>query len=206
MVVLRLVLFGGLRASFGQGQPVTLPTRKAQALLAYLASPPGRAHPRDKLASLLWGDSREREARTSLGQARYAIRRTLASIEPPIVRLADSAVSLEPDTVDVDVVTFERGVGGGTPETLESAVQLYRGELLEGLAISAPPFEEWLLAERERLRELALEANGLVPAAIQTAVRLLALDPLQEPVHRALMILYATARRRGAALRQYQVC
>ena len=216
MVVLRLVLFGGLRASFGQGQPVTLPTRKAQALLAYLASPPGRAHPRDKLASLLWGDSREREARTSLRQALYAIRRTLASIEPPIVRLADSAVSLEPDTVDVDVVTFERGVGGGTPETLESAVQLYRGELLEGLAISAPPFEEWLLAERERLRELALEANarilahqqatGLVPAAIQTAVRLLALDPLQEPVHRALMILYATARRRGAALRQYQVC
>ena len=216
MLVLRLVLLGGLRASLGQGQQITLPTRKAQALLAYLASPPGRAHPRDKLASLLWGDSRDAEARTSLRHALYAIRRTLTSTQPPIIRLAESTVALEPDTVDVDVVTFERGLAGGTPEALESAVQLYRGELLEGLAISAAPFEEWLLGERERLRELALEANarllahqqatGSVPSAIQTAVRLLTLDPLQEPVHRTLMKLYTAARRRGAALHQYQAC
>ena len=42
--------------------------------------------------------------------------------------------------------------------------------------------------------------------AIQTAVRLLALDPLQEAVHRTLMRLYARQGRRGAALKQYQVC
>ena len=79
MMALRLILFGGFRACLGQGQVVALPTRKVQALLAYLASPPGRAHPRDKLASLLWGDSRDAEARTSLRHAIYAIRRTLAS-------------------------------------------------------------------------------------------------------------------------------
>jgi hypothetical protein len=43
------------------------------------------------------------------------------------------------------------------------------------------------------------------PRPSQTALRLLALDPLQEPVHRALMQLYVEAGRRGAALRQYQL-
>jgi DNA-binding SARP family transcriptional activator/tetratricopeptide (TPR) repeat protein len=216
MVAVRLILLGGFRACLGQGQPVALPTRKAKALLAYLASPPGRAHPRDQLASLLWSDSRDTEARTSLRHALYVIRRTLTSADRAVIQLADESVALDPDLVDVDVVTFERGVREGTPEALESAVQLYRGELLEGLAMSAPPFEDWLIVERERLRELALEANarvlahqqaiGMLSSAIQSAVRLLALDPLQEPVHRALMKLYAAARRRGAALRQYRVC
>src|SRR6185295_6699278 len=42
--------------------------------------------------------------------------------------------------------------------------------------------------------------------AIQTALRLLSLDPLQEAAHRALMRLYARHGRRASALRQYQVC
>src|SRR5207249_4844649 len=75
---------------------------------------------------------------------------------------------------------------------------------------------DWLVAERERLREMAVEAQTRLLAhqtagasserAIQTCVRLLALDPLQETVHRTLMRLYARQGRRGAALKQYQVC
>src|SRR5262249_61423764 len=92
------------------------------------------------------------------------------------------------------------------------AAALYRGELLEGLALQEAPFEEWLLAERERLRELALEAlakllrhrraAGATEAAVQTALRLLVLDPLQEPVHRTLMRLYSQMGRRAGALPQ----
>ena len=67
-------------------------------------------------------------------------------------------VALNPAAVDVDVVEFERQVAEGTPAALDRAAALYRGELLEGLALQEAPFEEWLLAERERLRELALEA------------------------------------------------
>src|SRR5207302_1143034 len=73
-----------------------------------------------------------------------------------------------------------------------------------------------LRAERARLRQLALDglARLLVlrtraadtERAIHAASRLLALDPLQEPVHRTLMRLYARQGRRGAALRQYQLC
>ena len=87
---------------------------------------------------------------------------------------------------------------------------LYQGDLLEGLSVEEPPFEEWLIAERVRLRELALEAlarllaqqrdAGALEQAVQTALRLVALDPLQEPVHRTLMRLYAAARpARGRA-------
>lgn len=91
-----------------------------------------------------------------------------------------------------------------------------QGDLLEGFAVSEPRFEEWLLAERERVRELVLEAlakllahhtrAGSTERAVTTAARLLALDPLQEAVHHALMRLYVRQGRRAAALKQYQVC
>ena len=87
---------------------------------------------------------------------------------------------------------------------------------MEGLTIQERPFEDWLLGERERLHEMALgalarllahqRAVGSTEAAIQSAMRLLTLDALQEPAHRALMQLYVETGRHGAALRQYQLC
>jgi tetratricopeptide (TPR) repeat protein len=82
--------------------------------------------------------------------------------------------------------------------------------------VDEAPFEEWLLAERERVRERAIEAlarllahqmkHDLAAEAIQTAVRLVAVDPLQEAVHRTLMRLYVRQGRRASALHQYQLC
>ena len=125
-------------------------------------------------------------------------------------------VALDPAAVTVDVTAFEGHATAPDPADLARAVALYQGDLLAGLSVRDPAFEEWLAAERERLREMALQtmarllahqrAGGAPEAAIQTALRLLALDPLQEPVHRALMRLYAGLGRRGAALRQYQLC
>ncbi len=102
------------------------------------------------------------------------------------------------------------------PRVLEQAIGLYGGELLEGFQVRAPDFESWVTAERERFRELALEAMtglldhhlsaGAVEPAIRMAARLLAADPLQERVHRTLMELYCRQGRRGAALRQYRTC
>ena len=77
MARLTLTLLGGFRAHLDPGAPLAFPTRKAQALLAYLAMPPGEAHPRDKLASLLWGSTIETTARTSLRQTLYSLRRDL---------------------------------------------------------------------------------------------------------------------------------
>jgi DNA-binding SARP family transcriptional activator len=210
---LRLKLLGGFEARLGA--PLPLPSRKAQALLAYLALSAGRTHPRDKLATLLWGDISQEHARSSLRQALFAIRKALAPVDGALHPETEN-VALNPERVDVDVTEFERQGRVGSPEALQAAADVYGGDLLEGLAVQESPFEEWLTAERERLRELALEVlarlltaqrdQGHTEAAIQTAARLLALDQLQEPVHRTLMRLHAQLGRRGSALRQYQIC
>lgn len=216
MAQLRLTLLGGFHAQLTSGSVVSLPTRKAQALLAYLTLPPGRAHPRDKLAALLWGDLRRPQALSTLRQALFALRRVLMTTDPPGLRLEGGTVGVSPAAITVDVTGFEERAGSDNPDDLARAVALYHGDLLAGLRVQEAPFEEWLLFERERLREMALEtmarllahqrSTGPPEAAIQTGLRLLALDPLQEPVHRALMRLHARLGRRGAALRQYQLC
>jgi DNA-binding SARP family transcriptional activator/tetratricopeptide (TPR) repeat protein len=216
MARLTLTLLGGFRARLDSGVSLALPTRKAQALLAYLAVPAGTAHPRDKLASLLWGGTLETTARTSLRQTLYALRKSLQEANPAPLLLEADTVALDPAAVTVDVRTFEQGVSEVTPVALMEALGLYEGDFLDGLTVQEPPFEDWLLRERERLREMALQAlarllahqrsTGSTEEATQTALRILALDPLQEAVHRALMSLYAETGRRGAALRQYQVC
>jgi DNA-binding SARP family transcriptional activator len=214
MARLSLRLLGGflLRAD---GRPRPLPARKAQALLAYLAVRGGRAHARATLTGLLWADAGERQARQSLRQTMVRLRRALGERPRALVAQGDT-VTLTPAALEVDVTAFEQLVRRGTAEALETAVALYQGPLLDGVHVAASEFEEWLESERARLAELALEAlrrlvdrhikSGRVEAAIQAAARLLALDPLQEEVHRALMRLHARQGRRAAALRQYQSC
>ena len=212
MAAVSLALFGSFKLRTASGATIHLPTRKTQALLAYLATRLGNEQPRDKLTALLWGDRSDAQARDSLRHALTEIRK---AVGPGTLRAEDGGVALDPRGIEVDVVELQRFAALGSPDALEQAASLYRGDLLEGFAIGEPPFEEWLVSERERLRELALEtlarlltfqSKDQIDRAIQTGVRLLALDPLQEPAHRALMRLYARQGRRGAALRQYQLC
>src|SRR5262245_43723040 len=216
MSQLTLKLLGGFEVEGDLGRRLAVPTRKAQALLAYLALTPGQAHLRDKLAALLWPDAAPGAARQGLRQTLFLLRRALGSGEPDRIVMTGEAVTLPAAAVATDVAGFQRAIAEGTPSGLEQAADLYRGDLLAGLGVTAPPFEDWLMSERERLRELALEAlarllahqraSGATAPAIQSARRLLALDPLQETVHRSLMRLYVHLGRRDAALRQYQDC
>lgn len=139
MTKLRLTLLGGFQARIDSGPALSLPTRKAQALLAYLALPPGRAHPRDKLAALLWGGIREESARASLRQALFSIRKALGEAEGHVLRQEAASLSLVPDAVEVDTAVFERLVGEGTREALEQASALYRGDVLTGLVLNEAP-------------------------------------------------------------------
>jgi adenylate cyclase len=114
------------------------------------------------------------------------------------------------------VATFERLIGEGTPESIAKAMTVYRGDLLDGLDVRDPAFEEWLLLERQRLRVLARDAlgvlldrhlaNGTHDSAAAVAHRLLAVDPLREAAHRALMQIYAEQGQTALALKQYQFC
>lgn len=216
MAPLRLVLLGTFEARLDSGSVVSFSRKKAEALLAYLALHIGQMQARDKLAALLWGDASDERARHSLRQVLVTLRQALAGADTTCLVEGADTVSINASAVDVDVAAFEQLATEGTPEALEQATALYRGDLLEGISVQESSFEEWLRTERERLRELAVETFGKLLAhqikagpidhAVQTAVRLLGLDPGQEPVHRALMRLYARQGRRGAALRQYQVC
>src|SRR5215471_1665610 len=213
MAKLQLTLLGGFEARTASGLSLAMSRKKAQMLLAYLAMHPKHTHLRDKLATLLWDDSPAEQARHRLRQTLFAIRQALPS--DPMLLEGDS-VAFAAEAVTVDACEFEQLATSDDLEALERAAALYRGDLLEGISPGSAQFEEWLRTERERLHERALEAFAKLLAhqmkleatelAIQTALRLLGLDPLQEVTHRALMRLYARQGRRAAALRQYQLC
>jgi DNA-binding SARP family transcriptional activator len=213
---LNVTLFGGFGARLGSGRAIVLSRRKAQAILAYLGLRPGGACSRETLMALLWGDVPGDQARHSLRQTLADLRRALPNGPRPPILVKGDSLALNPHRVEVDVAVFERLAARQTRKALERADALYRGDLLAGLTVREFAFEEWLRTERDRLREVALRVlrhllavqisvSDLEPA-VQTAMRLLAIDPMEETVHRALMQLYVRLGRRSAALRQYQFC
>src|SRR5215469_10715790 len=153
MAVAELTLFGGFGVRAPSEGAINLLGQKERALLAFLALPPGMNHSRDKLASLLWSDRRDPQARDSLKHALTRLRQFLQSADSPAIIADRQSVRLDPAAVSTDVAAFERLVSAGTPEAIEKAMTLYRGDLLEGISIRDAAFEDWLLVERQRLRQ-----------------------------------------------------
>jgi TolB-like protein len=214
MADLNLTLFGGFEARRGSGTVVDLPGQKERALLAYLAMSPGDAHPRERLAGLLWSERGDRQARDSLKQALMRLRRCLDAAEGGALRADRQSVALEPAAVSVDVLAFEEFIRDGTINALAQAIAIYRGDLLEGIAIHDQAFENWLLVERQRLRQLLERAladlmaqalaSGDPETAADAARRLLLLDPLSEAAYRTLMEVHATQGQTAQALKLYE--
>jgi DNA-binding SARP family transcriptional activator len=182
------------------GAPLSLDRQKAVALLAYLALT-GRRHGREALAALLWPDLTPERAYAALRQALWALNQALGE---GLIASDRTGVALEPAaTIELDVAAFRARLAaartGPDPlAPLAAAAALYRGDLLEGLELrDSAPFAEWRFFEAEALRaELAgaldqlatvLAERGDHAAAAAAARRRLALDPLHEPAHRALM-------------------
>jgi len=190
MPVLTLSLLGGFQARLDD-RSLTL-SKKAQALLAHLALSPGQTQPRARLAGLLWGDRADEQARNSLRQTLFELRRVLGPAGERCLIADHERVALDPSTLSVDVLELERLTGEDTLAALERAAALYGGELVAGLMVKDPAFEGWLAGERERLHELGLRvlgallarqtAAGLSERAIETALRLLAID--RRPIKR----------------------
>jgi DNA-binding SARP family transcriptional activator len=203
------------------GTPLLLHDQKARALLYYLAAT-GRPRSRDYLASLLWSESLESNARHSLRSSLYHMRQALQA------RGAGEALTAEGDTVFLkliedacDITRFrgllERGSGDAADGVacLEQAVALYRGPLLQGFSVSdAPLFEEWVRAEEMVLRQGYLDAlerllsraesRGAWNEAIAYAQRIVQADPLSEQMQQRLIQLHLHAGAIGQAMRQYR--
>jgi DNA-binding SARP family transcriptional activator len=157
MAPLQLVLLGGFQAR-AAGQEIDIPGRKERALLAFLAMPSGEPRSRDKLAGLLWSDRADSQARDSLKQAIFKLRKALDGVQPGPLFADRDSLRLDQAGVAVDVAEFERLIGEGSIESLNRATALYRGDLLDGLDLRDAAFDDWLLVERQRLRDLAREA------------------------------------------------
>jgi DNA-binding SARP family transcriptional activator len=203
----------GPPAALADGVPLSVDTRKAIALLAYLAVEPGR-HGRESLAALLWPDY-------SPDRARAALRRTLSTLRSALggqwLTVARDAVSLEREGLLLDVDEFRRLAGSTDLADLEQAAALQRGPFLAGFYLrDSVPFDDWQSLQAGTFgRELAavldclaerLAARGETTRAIEHALRRLALDPLNEAAHRRLIELYGAAGDRAAALAQYRDC
>jgi DNA-binding SARP family transcriptional activator/TolB-like protein/Tfp pilus assembly protein PilF len=149
--VIRLRTLGALHLydSEGRESNALLARPKRLALLAYLAlALPRGPHRRDTLISLFWPEQDTERARNALSQSVHVVRRALGA--DAVVSANGDALGLDPRVIWCDAVAFEQALEGGH---VADALDLYRGELLEGFHVpAAPDFERWLDAERARLR------------------------------------------------------
>lgn len=210
---MRIRLFGRFDLGFDGAAIPPLESARAESLIAYLLLEGTSATSRRRLAFLLWPDSTEAQAQTNLRHVLHKVRHRLPEADRHLDITARSLRwrSEAPHWVDVDA--FEQLLAVDTaarPDALREAVDLYTGDLLEGL------FDEWLLPERERLRNRYLDAlaelaglradRGEMAEAIGLTERLLRADPLRETTYQRLMRLHDATGDRARALRAYHVC
>ncbi|HEY7593388.1 MAG TPA: AAA family ATPase [Actinophytocola sp.] len=199
--MLRIRLFGELSADL-DGAPLRLPaSRKACALLAWLALHPG-GHGRSRLAATFWPDVPDSSARASLRSAIWALRAALDDAAEHLIATRD-AVELRGATVDVH--EFDALLAAGRYDRAE---RLGRAELLHHFDA------EWVFDLREeydarRAEVLAglagrAEADGELAAAAEWARRWAALRPLDETAARAVLRLLLATGERAAAVASYR--
>jgi len=223
MDALTITLFGSLQVVHPSGSAPLRLARGSQALLAYLLL---RQHlvPRDVLMDLFWMETPPEQARSNLTSALHRLRQQL---EPDAVTPGTYLISNRSGEVGfnwesthwLDSKTFTEYVrpllrkpiqelSSGEARTLESALTLYRGDLLEGI------YDDWALREREHFRSLYLHcltrltryyaSRQEYAQSILYAQEILRKDPLHEETHRELMRLYAAIGQPAQALRHYE--
>jgi DNA-binding SARP family transcriptional activator len=187
------------------GRPIRMPI-SAQRLVAFL-SLVDRPVPRPRVAGTLWPDTTDGRAMGNLRSVLWRLRRT----GDGVISDADGLLALAARVaVDAhDLVALARSVVDGRgpgPDSLEALAQ--SGGLLPDWS------DDWVLAERERFRQLRLHAletacGRLVRAgefgqAVEVCLAAVAEEPLRESAQRQLINLYLAEGNRIDALRQYE--
>lgn len=223
---LKIRLLGDVSIQYHAAPVKNLASRKAVALLAYLAHT-RRPHPRESLADLLWDARPQTYAMGNLRVVLSSIRKQL----PDFVTITRHTVSFNTDNdAWVDSVALietvhtvqrhyraEKNITAAMAAQLTDAVALYRGDFLAGFHIRhSLGFEEWASLTREQVHHSTLEGlrllvthhaqTGNSSVAIEFVMKLLAIDPLQEETHRTAMRLLALSGQRAAAIKQYHTC
>ena len=214
------------------GQPVTFRSRRALALLIYLAVEEG-FHTRDQLAALLWPDREQTHSRMLLRSAIALLRNGLHTVgfdsecalvlEQDRLRLNRGVIKLDLDMLEEAEQLLERSVGADVPKVediaarLREAIVAYRSDFLGEFTLDdAQNFDEWVTVQRERchwrmhqiFEQLTLQYchEGNRRAAFQFAARWVDHDPLHEPAHARLIQCHIEAGDSTAALRAFEQC
>ena len=195
--------------------PLALSRRKSRALVYYLAEHHGPVS-RDQLLGLFWPDLDRPAAQQTLRTTLHGLRQALGAA----ISADDGALALAPE-VEVDSRVFETSLAASlaaprapASRALAAALDHYQGDFLDGFSLpDAAAFEDWVAAERERLRRLAVrglaalardyEAQGDYALGLATLDRALAFDPLQEDLQREALRLHYLAGDRTGAIRRY---
>ena len=216
------------------GAPLRLRTRKALALLAYLAAE-GGTHRRAELAALLWPESDEKRARATLRSVLADLRSAFGSgdgtdgeyllVDRDSLGLgAGAGVDLDLTELRTAYELARDSTGIARPEgeerrelveRLREGLKAYRGEFLEGFYLDdAPEFDYWASVEREGWRtRLAVVLDGLSGLLLESgeareaaavAERWAAQDPHSEAAHGRLMRTRYALGDRAGALRVYE--
>ncbi|MGY1727828.1 BTAD domain-containing putative transcriptional regulator [Geodermatophilus sp. SYSU D01062] len=205
----RISLLDGFSVHFGERadqEPVGDLPRGVQRLVAHVCLS-GRP-PRATIAGQLWPDVPEEHAHGSLRSALWRLHR----VAPGLVHASGSVLSLaEGVRVDVqELGDWARRVRDPSCPLAEVDVPEVglRGELLPGW------YDDWVLLERERLRQLrmhALEdvatrlaAAGRYGDALQAAYAAVRAEPLRESAHRVVIRVHLAEGNAAEALRAYE--
>ena len=223
--MLQLKLFGSGQATYFGRPLVNFPSQQPHHLLCYLLLHARYPVLRDQLASTFWAENPTSISRKNLRHTLWKLRHSFECVGASLddyMLISDESVAIRrasPYWLDVEVfetaVETCQGVTGtgltaAQAALLSDAVELYTGDLLEGV------YCDWCLYERERLSLLYLTALGKLMAfheasaswerGLAYGARILARDNTREAVHLQMMRLYWLAGDRDAALAQYKRC
>lgn len=205
----RLQLLGGFRLMGATSEELRLSSRKGKALLAVVALASGQSATRARLRALLWSDRGEEQASASLRQLLMALRKELAPLGRDILRIQDDTVGLDRGTLEIDTYNVVSAFSAGDAAQF---VAWYGGLLLDGFDLGDQAFEEWLGTERRSFLSLAVEmfdrrSTELAgEARVAMAQRLLALDPLREASHCAIIAAHLANGNTALARKQFETC
>jgi DNA-binding SARP family transcriptional activator len=113
--MLDIRLLGGFEIRLADGSPTGRFGPEPQALLEFLAMRRGKPVSHGRLASLVWGERDEEQARHSLSQAFCAIRTALGPNAARLVQAGADGLALPRNELELDVDRFERAVGSHGP-------------------------------------------------------------------------------------------
>jgi DNA-binding SARP family transcriptional activator len=208
---LSVSLVGRLGVRFN-GRLIELRTRKAGAVLSYLALSEAKQESRERLVGLLWSRSDEEKARASLRQVVRELRSLLEEAGYDGFVAERLMVGLDVDRIEVDIESVIQLAEGGRVHPLLLDTPQLDGRLLEGMDDLDPSFRVWVLAKRQTIHERLMRNldEGLTSPSVPTdakkriAAAIVNLDPTHEYACRHLMRAHAEEGDTAGALRIYK--